>query len=130
LAHCGDVPIFYFNVFNSITVIDEEGQRLPDLSTAEEVARQAAGELIGEAVTEGRKINAEHRIEVEDEQRHQVHVLRFGTLFDRPVIDDPAHMAAQAARCRRLAAHCDNAEVRRSLLELAVEFDQRVETAD
>jgi hypothetical protein len=72
------MAVFYFNVFNHETTIDETGAELADLAEARDEARNAAADLIREEILAGRKLHRDHRIEIEDAERHLVHVLRFG----------------------------------------------------
>ena len=72
---------FYFNVYNSETTLDDVGSDLPGLSEAKAEARSAAADLIREEILAGRQLHRDHRIEVEDETRQVVHVLRFDELI-------------------------------------------------
>lgn len=74
------MPRFYFNLFNDATTIDEEGVELPDLAAAMAQARTGAAQLIAETITAGRRIDLDHRIEVEDEERRTLFVLPFREL--------------------------------------------------
>ena len=71
---------FYFNVYNTETTLDEVGSDLAGLSEAKAEARNAAADLIREEILAGRRLHRSHRIEVEDENRQVVHVLRFEEL--------------------------------------------------
>ena len=77
------MPRFYFNLYNDVVTIDEEGVELADLKAAELQARTAAAQIIAERIAEGDRLNLNHRIEVEDEQRHVVMTLRFSTLVEQ-----------------------------------------------
>ena len=72
--------MFYFNVFNHETTIDDVGTELADLAEAQQEARNAAADLIREEIIAGRKLHRDHRIDVEDADRRLVHVLRFSEL--------------------------------------------------
>jgi hypothetical protein len=74
---------FYFNLYNDTVTIDDEGVELADLAAAELQARTAASQIIAERIAEGNRINPNHRIEVEDEQRHVVITLRFSMLIEQ-----------------------------------------------
>ena len=77
------MPRFYFNLYNDIIAIDDEGVELPDLAAAELQARTAAAQIIAERIAEGGRLNLNHRIEVEDEQRHVVMTLPFSALVEQ-----------------------------------------------
>ena len=72
---------FYFNVYNTATTLDDVGSDLPGLAEAKAEARNAAADLIREEILAGRPLHRDHRIEVEDEAHHVVHVLRFDELI-------------------------------------------------
>ena len=74
------MAVFYFNVFNHETTIDDVGTELADLAEAQQEARNAAADLIREEIIAGRKLHRDHRIDVEDADRRLVHVLRFSEL--------------------------------------------------
>lgn len=74
------MPRFYFNVFNHLTIHDEEGHELPSMDAAVLEARNAAAELISDDIKSGRLVDLEHRIEVSDAQQRTVHVRRLGDL--------------------------------------------------
>ena len=57
---------YFFHLYNSVIVRDEEGRDLPDIETARAEAIKAARELICEDTRKG-QVTLSHRIEVEDE---------------------------------------------------------------
>ena len=60
------MPRYFFNLRDDIDAIDEEGRELPDLAAAREAAVLYAVEMAGASVTEQRKLDLSHRIEVAD----------------------------------------------------------------
>jgi hypothetical protein len=70
------MPRFFFNVFDDLDAIDEEGMELRDVAAAEAFAMKAIRELIKEQVDSGR-INLGHRIDIEDEHRRLTKRLPF-----------------------------------------------------
>lgn len=77
------MPRFYFNLFNDVSVKDEEGVELPDVPAAQEQARRAAAQIIGEQIAAGRKLNLSHRLEVQDEAGRVVHTLMFSEFVEQ-----------------------------------------------
>ena len=75
------MPTYYFNFFNDVTTIAEEGMELSDLSRAADEARRGAATMIAEHIMKGAKIDPAHRIEVQDSRRRTVFVLRFRDLI-------------------------------------------------
>jgi hypothetical protein len=72
---------FYINVYNSETTLDDVGSDFPGLPEATAEARSAAADLIREEILAGGQLQRHHRIEVEDENRRVVHVLKFDELI-------------------------------------------------
>ena len=60
------MPRYFFHLRNDIDAIDEDGQELADLEAAREQAVDYAIDMIAASVTEQRKLNLKHRIEVAD----------------------------------------------------------------
>jgi hypothetical protein len=75
------MPRFYFNLYDDVIVIDDEGRELSDLSAARAAAIQAARDLMCDQVRTGR-LNLGHRIEVEDEDRRPVLTLPFSAVLE------------------------------------------------
>lgn len=73
---CSAVPVYYFNLYDDIVCVDDEGQELTDLATARAQAIRAAREIIADQARDGR-INLSPWIEVEDEDRRPVLTLPF-----------------------------------------------------
>jgi hypothetical protein len=76
------VPHFYMNVFNDITVFDEEGIDCENLAEATADAIKAARELISTSILDGQPVSRSHRIEITDPDGHTLHVVRFGDIVD------------------------------------------------
>jgi len=81
LAHWDPMAHFYFNIYNTETTLDDVGSDLDGLPEAKAEARSAAADLIREEILAGRELHRHHRIEVEDEARQVVHVLKFDELI-------------------------------------------------
>ena len=60
------MPRYFFNLYDDIVAIDEEGSELPDLAAARAKAVASAREMSCAEVLKGR-LNLKHRIEVTDE---------------------------------------------------------------
>jgi hypothetical protein len=60
------MPRFYFNVYNDVTALDDEGIDLPDIETARQAALGGARDLAADQVKKGR-LNLTHRIDIVDE---------------------------------------------------------------
>lgn len=78
------MALYYFNFFNDVDTIADEGVDLPDLAHAEEEARRGAATMIAEHILNGQSIDPAHRIEVQDDKRRTVYVLRFSDLIRIP----------------------------------------------
>ena len=70
------MPRFYFHLRNDVIADDEEGQELPDLAAAREVAIMNARELAAATVLEGR-LHLGHYIEIENEHGQIVATVTF-----------------------------------------------------
>ncbi len=75
------MPRFFFNVFDEATTIDEVGQELSDVAAAHEAAIEEARAILADEARNGR-IDLNHRIEVEDEQRRPVLLLPFSAAVE------------------------------------------------
>lgn len=71
------VPKFFFDLYDDMTVIDEEGQELPGPEDARRRAFQNAAEMACTEVLEGH-LKLKHRIEVRDESGATIATVRFG----------------------------------------------------
>lgn len=74
------MPLFYFNVYNDVTTIDEEGQELVKLDAARRVAVKSVREVICDGVREGH-VTLSHRIEVENAARQILLTMTFGDVL-------------------------------------------------
>jgi hypothetical protein len=71
------MPLYYFHVHNSLGFTrDEEGQELPDVGAALDVAVRSARSLLAAEVSEGR-VDLRGRIDVTDEAGGAVLALPF-----------------------------------------------------
>jgi hypothetical protein len=74
------MPRYFFHIYNHDVTMDEEGQELPDIEAARELALDSARDLVCDSVHLGH-LNLDHRIEVEDEQGETLIVLTFREAF-------------------------------------------------
>ena len=74
------MPRYYFHLRDDLSVDDEEGQELPNLQAAREVALQNARSIACEAVHKGH-LNLDHRIDVADATGEIVLTLPFREAF-------------------------------------------------
>jgi hypothetical protein len=70
------VPIFYFDLYDEMTVIDDEGAELPSPEQAREQAVENAAEMACTEVLDGH-LRLKHRIEVRDESGATIATVRF-----------------------------------------------------
>lgn len=70
------MPRYFFDIFNDEVVSDEEGIPLADDREAMRRAVIEARELAAESVRNGHLVGS-HRVEVLDEQRERIGVVRF-----------------------------------------------------
>ena len=70
------MPRYFFDIFNAEVVSDEEGIPLADDREAMRRAVIEARELAAESVRNGHLVGS-HRVEVLDEQRERIGVVRF-----------------------------------------------------
>ena len=83
------MPRFYFDLFNDITAVDQEGIELPDEAAARKQAWTAAAQLIADQLMLGNRFKLAHRIEVRDEQRHTIYTLPFSDLIEPESSEGP-----------------------------------------
>ena len=60
------MPVFHFNVFDGVTIIDKEGSELPDMTFARREAIRYSGALLEEGFDKGGDFGKEWRMEVTD----------------------------------------------------------------
>lgn len=70
------MPRYFFNLYNDVTALDEEGVELPGLASAQEHGMSEARVMAAESVSMGH-INLDHRIEIADESGKVVRTIRF-----------------------------------------------------
>jgi hypothetical protein len=71
------VPRYFFNLYDDLTAMDEEGAELPSIDHARDRATLNARELACAEVMHGR-LHLDHRIEVADEQGSVLLTVHFG----------------------------------------------------
>jgi len=71
------MPRYFFDLYNDVNSLDDEGKELPDLAAAKANALAEAREMMTQAVHDG-ELNLNHYIEDRDEAGDAVHVLHFG----------------------------------------------------
>ena len=71
---------YYFHIFDDLVSLDEEGQLLPNLSSAEAVAIRGARELACEQIRTG-YLNFDHYIVVADEHGRELSRVHFSEAF-------------------------------------------------
>jgi hypothetical protein len=71
------MPRYFFNLYNDLTALDEEGKDFPDLATAMDHGIMETRTMICESVGNGH-IDLNHRIEIADESGAVVETIRFG----------------------------------------------------
>jgi hypothetical protein len=71
------MPRFFFNLYNDITAIDDEGEEFPDLAAAREHGLCETREIAAESVRNG-SINLTHYIDIADGCGEVFERIRFG----------------------------------------------------
>ena len=75
------MPRFFFNLYDDLDVLDEEGLELPDLEAAKAVGVQNARSIAAEQVLGG-KLVLSSRIEITDERGKVVKKIRFADAIE------------------------------------------------
>ena len=75
------MPLYYFNIYNDDTTLDEEGAEFPDLHAARAYAVKAVRELASEAVLHGHLVGY-HRVEFVDKDQNPLGNVRFDEAVD------------------------------------------------
>jgi hypothetical protein len=70
------VPLYYFNLINDVTVIDNEGVELADATAARAHALIEARHMAADTVSRGH-FTGSHRIDFVDAEREPVGTVRF-----------------------------------------------------
>lgn len=70
------MPRFFFNLYDDVDTLDEEGMELRDRQAAEAYAIECARSIAAEQVIQG-KLTLSHRIELADESGEVVKTIRF-----------------------------------------------------
>jgi len=82
------MPRFYFHLHCDLEAPDEEGRGLPDVAAAREFARCNICSIVCDNVRGGH-LNLNHSIEVVDDQRQRVFLMRFGDAFTIDLLQAP-----------------------------------------
>jgi hypothetical protein len=77
LKHCGEMPQYFFDLFNDIEASDDEGRELPDVDAVVAAVLREVREMIRAAIAETGRIDLRHRIDVRDESGNIVYVMHF-----------------------------------------------------
>jgi hypothetical protein len=72
----GAMPLYYFNVYNDDTTLDDEGAQLADDHAARAYAVKAARSLAADTVLRGHLVG-HHRVEFVDAHQNPVGEVRF-----------------------------------------------------
>lgn len=75
------VPHYYFDVYNDDITLDDEGAELADEAAARAHAVKAVRSLAADTVAHGH-LTRSHRLEVADEERNVIAVVRFDEAVD------------------------------------------------
>jgi hypothetical protein len=71
------MPRYFFDLYNDMVALDEEGTVLPNTKAAQARGLSEAREMIRASVEDHKRIDLEHRIEVRDEGGEIVSAIRF-----------------------------------------------------
>lgn len=75
------MPLYFFNVYNDVVTLDDEGAELADDQAARAHAVKAARSLAADTVSQGH-LAAHHYIEIVDKDRKPVATVRFDEAVD------------------------------------------------
>lgn len=76
------MPRYYFNVYNDLVALDEEGRELPDIAAAREEAIKGGRALMADQLVEAGRMRLQHRIEVADENGRVLLTIPFRELVN------------------------------------------------
>ena len=71
------MPCFHLNLVADDVLRDDEGQDLPDLDAAIQMAIIGARELIADLIVSGKAVHLDHRIDIADVAGRVVYTLAF-----------------------------------------------------
>jgi hypothetical protein len=74
---CRRMPLYFFDLYNDMTVRDDLGQDLPDFEAIRKCALKEAREMFAASATEQGKIDLRHHIKVRDEDGAEVYRIDF-----------------------------------------------------
>lgn len=75
------MPLYYFNIYNDDTTLDEEGAELADEHAARAYAVKAARSLAADTVQHGHLVG-HHRVEFVDKGQNPIGEVRFDEAVD------------------------------------------------
>ena len=75
------MPLYYFNVYNDDTTLDEEGTELADEHAARAYAVKAVRSLAADTVRKGHLVG-HHRVEFVDKAQNPIGEVRFDEAVD------------------------------------------------
>jgi hypothetical protein len=75
------VPLYFFNLYNDVVTMDDEGVDLADDDAARAHAVKEARAMAADSVSKGH-LTVSHRIDFVDEQRNPVGTIRFDEAVD------------------------------------------------
>lgn len=71
------MPRYYFDLYNDVDAIDNEGRELPDLKAVRADVLQEVRAMIKSSIDETGRIDLRHHIDVRDEGDAVVYVMHF-----------------------------------------------------
>lgn len=71
------MPRYFFDLYNELTVQDDEGQEFADLESAKSNALKQVRRLIGGLVVENGRIDLRHHLKVRDRRGTILHCVQF-----------------------------------------------------
>ena len=71
------MPRYFFDLYNDITALDDEGRELPDLESAKNNASKEAREMVEASVHDHGRVDLRHRIELRNDAGAVVHTVHF-----------------------------------------------------
>jgi hypothetical protein len=75
------MPRYFFDIYNDVVTMDDEGAELIDAAAARAHAVKSARSLAADTVSHGH-FSGHHRIEIVDEDRKPVATVRFDEAID------------------------------------------------
>jgi len=75
------MPLYFFNLYNDVVTMDDEGVELVDNDAARAHGVKEARTMAADSVSKGH-LTTSHRIEIVDESRNAVGTVRFDEAVD------------------------------------------------